>query len=214
MKERPILFGAPMVRAILAGTKTQTRRIVKPQPGGGLPDRAPVKPYACPDGRWNWVIPETGMGTGDPFPCPYGQSGDRLWVRETWDAPPGVDNRAEAIYRADLTDAQIAEEREALREFARDAPGRRTWRPSIHMPRAFSRITLELTSVRVERLRDISEQDARAEGVEPDFGNAHTHAGNDHRRSFFRLWNEINGGDYAGTDERWAWVLAFRRLEE
>ena len=68
MRERPILFSGPMVRAILDRQKTQTRRVVKPQPSADF-----WRPYRCPDGRWNWVVNTTGMGSGDPFKCPYGQ---------------------------------------------------------------------------------------------------------------------------------------------
>ena len=138
MAERPILFSAPMVRAILAGTKMQTRRALRPgtwwTAEHGVIRMAPAG-LAC-----------TGFA---PVACPYGTPGDRLWVRETH-----MDLGACYLYRADAS----AEQERAL-----VAPGQR-WRPSIHMPRAASRITLEVTGVRVERLQDISEADARAEG--------------------------------------------------
>lgn len=143
MKERPILFSGPMVRAIFDGRKTQTRRVARLTSAGYVKE---------PGGHRRWH-------PGDPdarFACPCGAPGDRLWVRETWglydtqpsDGPSG----ATVFYRA--TD----ENRRVLRY--------QLWRPSIHMPRWASRITLEVTGVRVERLQDITEEDAYSEGVD------------------------------------------------
>jgi hypothetical protein len=177
--ERPILFSAPMVRAILSGTKTQTRRVVKGmallwlRPDGFTPEFT--------------ALPENGL-------CPYGQPGDRLWVREAWRAwPDGV------AYRADISDADLAD--------AVHAP----WRPSIHMHRAASRITLEITAVRVERLQDISEADAKAEGVTrpvpmlDDDPSTYVDA-------FGDLWASINGPG-SWDSNPWVWVIEFRRVE-
>jgi hypothetical protein len=183
MKERPILFSAPMVRALLDGSKTQTRRVVKPTPewigqSGVLSYRGRVGlPHAL---------------------CPYGQPGDRLWVRETH-----MDLGACYLYRADAS---------AEQERAIVAP-RQPWRPAIHMPRAASRITLEITGVRVERLQDISEADALEEGITyndiPNNGLDPMRA-----RTWFRgLWESINGpGSWEANP--WVWAVSFNRLEQ
>ena len=184
MKERPILFSAPMVRALLAGTKTQTRRIVK------VPKR--FEGFSSP------------AHAGVDFGCPYGAVGDRLWVRETWGlgfedgeggysaipwtgADPQKDGKA--FYRADFNDPP-------------DAP-RRPWRPSIHMPRWASRITLEITGVRVERLRDISQSDAMDEGV--SVGSPATFQA---VAAFRDLWESING-EGSWNENPFVWVVCF-----
>lgn len=203
-RERPILFSAPMVRAILAGTKTQTRRAVKPQPVESYSVLGDVRETR----GWSWPMSD---GQHLPCPgdamlarCPYGEPGDRLWVRETfctmivndWPNPVGPIG-----YRADGN--------------LEHNPG--CWRPSIHMARRHSRITLEITGVRVERLQEISEADARAEGAPPghpsidrvsrEFGFA------DFPRSWYgQMWEQINGrGSWAANP--WVWVLEFRKLE-
>ena len=189
MKERPILFSAPMVRALLAGTKTQTRRVVKPQPvelpdfnRGGLSYNVRGSVYRA----WNPAVM-------DPS-CPYGRRGDRLWVREAWTQachPPRPG--AEVFYRAD---GEIA-------------PELGPWIPSIHMFRWASRITLEIVSVRVERLRDISEADAMAEGAEPYRLPVHpAREALRHVDGFSNLWESINGpGSWASNP--WVWVVEF-----
>lgn len=196
MKERPILFSAPMVRAILGGTKTQTRRIIKPQP----------------EARWNHVGGSAfctgGHDRGDDcdgdvvLSCPYGQLGDRLWVRETWAKQPN----GQAIYCADLNSDGVS--RWAA-----------TWKPSIHMPRWASRILLEIVSVRVERLQDISEDDAQAEGIAYSerfcgycIGEAEHFNSHDPRQSYFSLWEAINGAGSVIANP-WVWVVEFRRVE-
>lgn len=190
MKERPILFSAPMVRAIIDGSKTQTRRVVK-QDRDGLLD---CKPTPAWDAFWKCVD------------CPYGKPGDRLWVRETFAVVPrtayarsdGVqqtlrpdDDHDAAIYRAGWTHSN----------------GGFRWRPSIHMPRWASRILLEITDVRVERAQDISDRDARDEGAEQigDCEGAYV-------AGFRRLWESINGADSWAANP-WVWVVAFRRIE-
>ncbi len=216
-RERPILFSGPMVRAILAGKKTQTRRIMKPQPqpngGKGL---HPVAPYRTPCGDWAWVLAATGIGGGDTFSCPYGKPGERLWVRETIEERMehanfyyAADNRGvgETVYRL-------------LNQ--RPHPRRRVI-PSIHMLRAASRITLEITGIRVERLQAISEDDAQAEGVEPIWMVAgehpepsgqwtEDHAAN-YGEAYARLWDKINGPG-AWEQNPWVWVVEFKRADQ
>lgn len=182
MKERPILFSAPMVRALLDGSKVQTRRTAK------LTDAAHVKE---PRGHRRWH-------PGDPdavAACPYGQSGDRLWVRETWAMHP--DFRPESrrcVYRAD--------------------PGSQydvsRWTPAIHMFRWASRITLEITGVRVERLLDISDEDSLAEGIYPTATGLYPGAAT---AEYKKLWESINGpGSWAAN--LWVWVIEFKVLQK
>lgn len=226
MKERPILFSAPMVRALLDGSKTQTRRAVKPQP----PSIEQVKAKAGID--YDWIAPRKPeqpwrvagpvwavrdlMGQKPHLRCPYGQPGDRLWVRESWSPdPPDVDGWGYTAW-AGCREGQIAGVPERFRHprfcnYAADwLHGPIRWTPSIHMPRWASRITLEVTAVRVERLQDISEADVIAEGASwaacgaPQEGS--------HRADFARLWESINGPD-SWTANPWVWAISFKRLE-
>lgn len=196
MKDRPILFSAPMVRAILDGTKTQTRRAVKPQPTSDVRAAGAIlsSTSPCAEGTWWWLdsidIMEANV-VGEAFRCPYGQPGDRLWVRETWGPCDGG-----FCYRADERDGSPAK------------PDDGRWHPSIHMFRAASRITLEVTGVRVERLQDISEADAIAEGIErADTGIPICDA-----KTWYRvLWEQINGAG-SWDAKPWVWVVEFKRV--
>lgn len=191
MITRPILFSGAMVRALLDGSKTQTRRIVKDLPPWPITE---ICHDAGGTGKWmpNGPAPSgTGMAAGHWRLCPYGQPGDRLWVRETFcDLDDG-----EFEYRADgECDPNVVPR----------------WTPSIHMPRAASRILLEIVSVRVERLQDISEGDAWAEGV--DKAEALSMACADGATAAYSaLWQRING---AGSWEAnpWVWVVEFKRV--
>lgn len=192
MKERPILFSGPMARAILDGTKTQTRRIVKPFPPEAVSSF--YRPFATEPNNWHGYGGDAIRWYGS---CPYGQpGGDRLYVRETWAAshaydhlPPHLIPRSARIHYA------ATEERGGL-----------LWRPSIHMPRWASRITLEITDVRVERLQDISEADSIAEGVihNPLLAT-------NSRESFMHLWGRING-PRSWDANPWVWAITFKRL--
>lgn len=195
MKERPILFSTEMVRAILDGRKTQTRRIMKCQP-----ERIPEKSEMGQPGFWIPFNAAQTMVRNEEmaWACPYGGKGDHLWVRETFcfkydwntDAPA----KPEAFYyRAD------------------DEPHDTThikWVPSIHMPRRASRITLEITNVKVERLNDISEKDVCSEGssIAVSRGNGTC----DYRLHFKQLWESINGSG-SWDENPWVWVIEFRR---
>jgi len=188
-RERPILFSAPMVRAILDGTKTQTRRIVKPQP-----------PLACncwyrAEEKYIFAHPETVL-YADPISCPYGQPGERLWVKETWqNGLPLPKGGFIPHYRADRTEEEL------------DAYTGK-WRPSIFMPRWASRITLEIESVRVERLQEISAADAEAEGCE----NPRIPISPNFMREVYRgVWEHINGKE-SWKQNPWVWALTFRRI--
>lgn len=224
-KERPILFGGPMVRALLDGHKTVTRRPVKHQPFDLSWSRRDhsfnyVSGRAANgdevDGFWAYTTRSGGQWEAK---CPYGQPGDRLWVRETWledpeddgswgytqymgckgsplsDIPKRFQKPGHCLYRACWAGSAL------------------TWRPSIHMPRWASRILLEITDVHVERLQDISEKQALAEGVmsaerdiDPD--------GNDYSplELFGGLWVKLNGMD-SWSANPWVWVVEFKRVQ-
>jgi len=191
MRERPILMSAPMVRASMRDVdpKTQTRRVI-PAP-------------------WLDANPETETGRAVLIAsCRYGVVGDRLWVREAaWIAPPRFGDDVDATHR-DM-DGRLrfvgydADMNDDSRGTARDYGVRKT--PSIHMPRWASRLTLEIVSVRVERLQEIAEADARAEGCgDPPFGTR--------RETFAILWDAINGKRAPWESNPWVWRVEFRRV--
>lgn len=197
MKERPILFSGPMVRAILEGRKTMTRKVVKlPLSPNHLGQWEPttIGGTGITDSR-GYVVPEMGViwhtRTGQVIGCPYGQPGDNLWVRETWaDLRPynGI------AYRADVSKTGIITK----------------WKPSIFMPRWASRITLEITGVRVERVQEIGYEDILREGIR--MNNPHIiYSG--YQESFKQLWDSINGKKYPWVSNPWVWVISFKRIE-
>lgn len=204
---RPILFSGEMVRAILAGRKTQTRRVVKPygKDEGFIiveetAGEGQMWPYRSHDGE-SW---DDGNGCEVPLRSPYGGPGSRLWVRETHSFIL-TDSRTDSeivIYRADgEVNGQV-------------------WRPSIFMPRGLSRIDLIIEGVRVERVQEISEADARAEGAEFHDGDEIGHSGWRHdwkavypsaRASFASLWDRINAKrGYSWGSNPWVWVVEFQ----
>lgn len=271
MKERPILFSAPMVRALLDGSKTQTRRVIThkryPVPSWATfgqemdkdlfrwsEEQTPGQPLRALR-RW----PIDGCGP-HAIPCPYGQPGDRLWVREAWRIGAwSVDDGSLAIdylsseptktpwisvpedsnnyhcasvfenYWIQSTDDCIKS------KLSTDDSGTYHWapgqspcrkRPSIHMPRWASRITLEITAVRVERLQDISEADAVAEGIERQedgLGWKRGPISSDHpntatrtafpRLAYQSLWEQINGPD-SWEENPWVWAIEFKRINQ
>lgn len=198
MKERPILFSAPMVRAILDGSKTQTRRVIKGASGA----------------------PYTGALGPNISDCKHGKPGDQIWVRETFrlfdnsnecacfEYPCGCPPTGTPVYRADT----LCNESK--------------WKPSIFMPRWASRISLEITGIRVERLNDISDADAVAEGIECVGGGASCYPWKNYGQpqgapqhmhcsspvtSFVTLWTKINGPD-SWKANPWVWVIEFKRI--
>lgn len=212
MTQWPILFSGPMVRAILEDCKTQTRRVVKPQPR--LIEHS---------GRWWWPIPARaalgGAGsvcTGrsrewhEYLPagcCPYGEPGDLLWVRETWAAmgfddtlPRDIPANAVWLYRA---------------EHPGPIAGDGVWRPSIFMPKVACRLWLEVTEVRVERLQEIDEIDAKAEGAFPDAVGHLRESLTPHRDEFELLWDDINAErGHTWKSNPWVWAVSFERKTE
>ena len=263
MKERPILFSGPMVRAILDGRKTQTRRFYTV---ATLPDG--LKSYQQEElklidgvvhGRradsqtWNVMVGGKGpRGEGNPERCPYGQPGDRLWVRETYSeqhpaaipegrysidgmagipGPPGVTYRC--VYRADGEPLQIWRTADypyystngpkddidtkyptVTSNFSRGGKAIH-WTPSIFMPRWASRITLEVTGVRVERLREIGTNDCYEEGIErpagPLLGSVVTERDNA-RNAYRKLWDSINAKRAPWSSNPWVWAVEFKKL--
>lgn len=256
VKEHPLLFSGEMVRAILEGRKTQTRRVMVPQPPRWIDQFG----FTCftPEGHisgrgyWKGVPDEEGPGEKF-FRLAYGRAGDRLWVREAFNADfafPGFDEGfpfwqdtpaafrgAEAArylyYRADrsivhATGSQYTgwEDRRSL-DVDTDEPrlihedgellDRMRWRPSIHMPRWASRIELEVTEVRVERLQEITEADAQAEGVEPYIVHplsSDEPEGATYAMPYAELWDALNSKRGYGWDMNpWVWVISFRRID-
>lgn len=241
IKERPILFSGAMVKAILEGRKTQTRRAIRKQPlmvkHMGTPDGHPGEWGLPVPGRTAFCLIEKSSSLAVAKYCPYGQPGDRLWVRETW-AP--VQPLADGVLQYE--GARLVEldgypievwfradgELGPLSYCCDDGP---RWKPSIHMPRAASRLTLEVTEVRVQRLQDISEENAIAEGAQrfDDLPSIHPwgqdprwsmeqplsteHCLNNARFAFANFWNKLNADKHPWDSNPWVWAVSFRPVE-
>lgn len=213
MKELPILFKGEMVRAIIEGRKTQTRRIVKPQPSNCGFDGPPI---------YNSSFGEFCYPAQRGWKCPYGTIGDRLWVRESfWLCDmPGMEDTPCIVYEDEWIKTEDGRNDYKPKEVRPTGYNKFGHIPSIHMPRWASRINLEITAIGVERLHDISEGAARDEGVEPfrgmdgwykDYWSKKPAPVSTARESFLRLWESING---AGSWDKnpWVWVIEFKRL--
>jgi hypothetical protein len=201
VKERPILFSAPMVRAILEDRKTQTRRILKQAVGPSLSVDVENEAGVAVLSWLQGVGPGYDVGESiERVRCPYGVPGDHLYVRETWAYHPDYpESTQRAIYRA-----------ERGVEYDVDR-----WTPSIHMPRWASRIDLQITNVRVERLQEISEADAEQEGCAPSFEDEFgiVHGQPQYKFGFRKLWEEINGTGSWDLNP-FCWVIDFKRAEK
>ncbi|MGU9856206.1 hypothetical protein [Pseudomonas sp. LF245] len=219
VKERPILFSAPMVRATLEGRKTVTHRAIShkltnrfDEPRGQADVVAGYPLVECDDGYW----PAINF-------CPYGKPGDRLWVRETWYCDHFEVMRGPYLKPDDLNvseaidDGTMVYAADGLTPYEADQP---IWKPSIHMPRWASRILLEITDVRVERLQDISETQAIAEGVRLMRDGSDTWVSREGpgnlftpwptaKEAFGDLWNSING-PHAWAANPWVWAVSFK----
>jgi hypothetical protein len=200
MTERPILFSAPMIRALLEGRKTQTRRVLKTQPIDVIPMKGDKR------GK-QWVcLMQKDPPRGQIFTCRYGVAGNKLWVKETFrlandPRSPADDPQPCAIYRADDPGVWGA-----------------PWKSPLFMPRKWSRLTLTITDVRVQRVQDISEADARSEGCGNDHGvkwpdGDPGYAHNVYRRNYCRLWDYINGkkdGEkFSWSKNPFVWAISF-----
>jgi len=188
MKERPILFSGEMVRAILEGRKTMTRRVVK------LPRWALPGSLECDGTIPFWPMAEDMYGDSKRIECPYGQVGDLLWVKETFAQVDGD----ELYFRASDSELTEEEREEGMK-----------WKPSIFMPRWASRITLEIVSVMVERLQDITEEDAKAEGTHL---YRRTRPDTEYRENYRTLWEKINGAESWAANP-YVWVIEFKKIE-
>ena len=179
MEDRPIIFSTPMVQAIQDGRKTQTRRVIKPQP-----IRSPYWTHYENSGAF---YPATLDAEPSVLKCPYGVRGSKLWVRETFTI-----EASNIWYKADGTD------HDGNVEYPDGFTHVPRWKPSIHMPKKYARIWLEITGVRVERLKDLSPKDGIAEGVE-------------HWSIFPSLWDSINKKKHPWSSNHWVWVVEFRK---
>lgn len=212
--EKPMLFSGPMVRAILEGRKIQTRRVVKFHPGPGcynadgyntVTDRAIVR------------VPWTAPNIEALIKCPH-PVGSRIWVRESFSfSLRGVGTtgfRNLVKYSADLAEKEVPSKHQSQFYRMVNTKNGRGWlsRPSIHMPRWASRITLEVTDVRVQRLQEITDEDAYAEGITDEQADNHYYDGPQPIMPFIHLWESINGPD-AWAANPWVWVYSLKMLE-
>ncbi|RKH14333.1 hypothetical protein D7V97_03365 [Corallococcus sp. CA053C] len=230
VREGPILFSGPMICALVAGRKTITRRLVKPQPETGESIEWLTNIVGRPP---SFAVTRPMSSDVRELRCPYGQPGDRLWVRETWGLEDGKDDGERVVWQADRAAAWRSNLNDRFYLASDYAPTR--WRPSIHMPRWASRLTLDVASVRVERLHDITEEDAKAEGlacITKDGGRTWKYGipdrdglpGTDDtgwpwvdwdvspRVAFERLWSSINGAESWDANP-WVWRIEFRQVE-
>jgi hypothetical protein len=182
---KPILFSTEMVKAILEGRKTQTRRVIKPQPSSN------VYVEYTPKGNPFWFVDHRPIS-------PKYQVGDILWVRETWTLMEPTCNEGPDFYLY-KADEPVCE----------NSPWFSKWHPSIYMPKEAARIFLEVTDVRVERVNDISEEDAKSEGCDKLLMTTSSAKNN-----FMNLWNRINERRGHGWETNpWVWVISFKKTE-
>lgn len=219
MKERPIIFSGEMVKAILEGRKTQTRRVVEPQPPEEVLRSERCSGPDCGDG-FHFIAKRGEFREREicewHCKCPYGVPGDRLWVRETfWHQPADYDLIA-------CTKVKLEDEVVIYRADHDAAGDNFKWRPSIFMPHDLSRITLEITDVRVQRLQEIILEDCLAEGIDVPgrdrmlkIGPIKRECDEAHCRAYFRaLWDSINAKKHPWHSDPWVWTITFRRIEE
>lgn len=214
MKERGMIFNSEMVRAILSNRKTQTRRIMKVQPESNQLGLLLITDSTKRSdiGKYHWA---ESNATGNHvcsklFSCPFGAVGDRIWVRETWSSDFANYYPNDRVwYAADNNrrlDIEVVDGVRGIYSPESDVHVPFRWQPSIHMPRWASRILLEITGVRVERLRSMSQDDARAEGVIAASGPMEAGL------AFRELWDSIYGEE-SWKANPWVWVIEFERVE-
>lgn len=246
VREKPILFSGPMIRAILAGTKSQTRRVINPQPvesqggrGGcfkwgyeiGAPKSTSPRSVFWHHPTW---MKEQGSAPLEEY-CPYGQVGSHLWCRETWQQYKEHSESQSAVIKSSIARMESGQVKDIVAEvgswpFPPNGERRvlyaadfgdwaynvdsdlKPWRSPIFMPRWASRITLEITGVKVERLQEISTTDIIAEGVLPD--DSYLGSANRYRHAWIAGWNKINGKrpGCRWEDNPWVFAVSFRRL--
>lgn len=216
MKERGMIFNGEMVRAILDGRKTQTRRIMAPQPADDIERGIFPNPEVI---GWKSSLRHKYGSTTAHF-CPYGKPGDRIWVRESFRVHSRATDVATLVYKASERNSWTEQTLRVPVAVCNKPATPEKWTPSLHMPRWASRILLEITDVRVERLNAISEEDARAEGIidggclncgEPEpCGCANPEP--DATDAFAYLWQSIYGQESWNANP-WVWVISFERIE-
>lgn len=210
VKERPILFSGEMVRAILDGRKTMTRRILKDQ-------------SVIPTNRNTWPIDLSAPEPGD-LRCPYGKPGERMWVRETWRPHRDPEVWTSVQFKADGAVMKPTTWTDEQGAWCEENEEDKRWRNPIHMPRWASRITLEITGVKVERVQNISEADAQAEGIErleltsgilegvpPPFNRVHPMTSS-YRDAFASHWGKGKFANESWEANPWVWCISFRRV--
>jgi hypothetical protein len=223
-KFHPILFSTPMVQGIMEDKKTMTRRIIKPRDQPFLKDDKCIIEF---NATWGWVVKRSIGARSDryeiiqQFKCPYGKVGDILWVRETF-----VHNGAYYLYRASQNNDDYFHDFDTYEKTEKIK-----WKPSIFMPKAACRIFLKITNVKVERLQDISEEDAKSEGVLLENGQYYNYQLGAHfmdgarfkwhqgiekwvsaaESSFQTLWQSINGAESWNANP-WVWVISFKKI--
>ena len=194
MKETPIIFSTPMVKAILESHKNQTRRVVKIKSGDYFATNKIIAGEVAADTRNYYGF----CSENEDYPCPYGRVGDLLWVRETWAVDPYANRpgHRKILFKTDMIDP--------------DYPIK--WKPSIHMFKKYARIWLEITDIRVERLQDIRTGDILKEGT-PRVSKS-----NDPWEAIFedfeKLWDSINGKKHPWKSNPWVWAIEFKRVEK
>lgn len=217
MKERGMIFNGEMVRAILDGRKTQTRRIMKNQPAGDYPETPALIRNVGTGFQWHGLYGESSI-----FNCPLGSIGERIWVRETFRVHSRATDVATLVYRASVRNSWTEQTHRVPVAVCNKPATPEKWTPSIHMPRWASRLLLEITDVRVERLHNISERDALREGLfqlpasgryclQPGmqyFGMASRSA----KEVYSWLWASIYGEESWAANP-WVWVIEFKRVE-
>lgn len=212
MTERGMIFNSEMVRAILDGRKTQSRRIMNVQPENselGL-RRVVESKNGIDDGKYFWSQSDaTGLKSrSKPFACPFGAVGDRIWVREAFRVHSRATDVATLVYKASERNSWTEQTHRVPVAVCNKPATPEKWTPSLHMPRWASRILLEITDVRVERLKSISDRDALREGCSA----ADMKSGDCVADVFARLWASIYGSDSWNANP-WVWVIEFKRVE-
>ncbi|QBR52694.1 hypothetical protein [Erwinia sp. QL-Z3] len=211
MKERPIIFNADMVRAVLDGRKTQTRRIIKLDHERGMEN-----PVVRGKGG---AVSYVGCRLASTL-CPFGEVGDRLWVRETFRVHSRATDVATLVYKASEQQSWTQQTHRVPIEKCNKPAVIDKWTPSIHMPRWASRVALEITGVRLERLKDISAEDVTAEGIKtlgeamwgPQWwADAPQAAINDAQLQFSIIWSKIYG-EASWQANPWVWVIEFQHV--
>ncbi|UJL36155.1 hypothetical protein JK642_13505 [Pantoea agglomerans] len=223
MRERPIIFNADMVRAVLDGRKTQTRRIIQSPAKNMQASGHKVIEYREPGDKWygeHVFSMRNQSGTWCDYTkeqflakCPFGAVGDRLWVRETFRVHSRATDVATLVYKASEQQSWTQQTHRVPIEKCNKPAVVDTWTPSIHMPRWASRITLEITCVRVERLNSMTEKDALAEGClgGHDSIPGYQYSATPHEH-FHHVWQSIYGAD-SWQANPWVWVIEFKRVE-